>query len=130
MKIIVFEIIFGIFLTILESWVASESTTTTPVSDKFLPDHPDLKESDKYSVPVAKGRQVQFENITVYESAYKNDTQIMLITIYDIFGFHPHVKFIADKLADQGVFVVIPDLFHGNPVPLENFPQPRLNNFY
>jgi hypothetical protein len=99
-----------------------EETTT----QSFLPPHPLVKESDKNSVPKAKGNERAIGNLTVYESPFKSNSTSMIISVYDIFGLHPHVKYIADKLADStDSIVVIPDFFHGNPVEMENFPQPE-----
>jgi hypothetical protein len=99
--------------------------STTPV----LPTHMVVKDSDLNSVPAAKGKEFMLGKFSVYESPlFTNDLKILLITVYDIFGFHPHVKYIADELAKSGFMVVIPDLFHGKPVPLqpvESFPPAK-----
>jgi len=100
----------------------NEEATT----QRFLPEHLPLAESDKHSVPPAKGKETKIGNLTVYESPSKSGAKSLIITVFDLFGFHPHVKYIADKLSKStGSYVVIPDLFHGNPVDVKTFPQPE-----
>jgi len=83
-----------------------------------FPGHYHPKVDDDY---VPRGRQyfVQELNMTVYDTA-PNDAGApdrVLISVYDIFGFHDHIKQIADTVAAGGPFrVVIPDFFRQGPV--------------
>jgi dienelactone hydrolase len=68
-----------------------------------------------------KGTILKIGDLEVYETADK-EPKILLINIYDIFGFHNVTKQFADKLASAGFRVAIPDFFRGKPFPLEKFP--------
>lgn len=106
---------------------ASSQAPLPSATPTFLPPHQRPVRSDLASMPVAKGTEFQIGNLTVYESPATNQTfdGAMLISIHDIFGFHPHVKYISDRLAEFGLRTVVPDFFHGEPVPVENFPPPK-----
>ncbi|CAL8101426.1 unnamed protein product [Orchesella dallaii] len=109
----------------------SSSTTTeissTTSSAPFLPPHQRPARSDLASMPPPTGQEIVVGNVTIYESAVTNDTfeDVMLISVHDIFGFHPHVKYISDRLSGFGFRAVVPDFFHGNPIAIENFPPPN-----
>jgi len=87
-----------------------------------FPGHFHPKVDDDY---VPRGREyfVQSLNMTVYDTAL-SDTGApsrILIAVYDIFGFHDHIKQIADAVSAgkgaSGQFrVVIPDFFRQGPV--------------
>lgn len=102
----------------------TEDAPFTTTTEAYLPEHPKLSPTDKFSVPEPKGSERKIGNLTIYESPNKNGSKTLLITMYDIFGFHPHVKYISDELAESGFRVIIPDILRGNPVEIDNFPQP------
>ena len=87
-----------------------------------FPGHYHPKVDDNY---MPRGREyfVQALNMTVYDTA-PSDTGAptrILIAVYDIFGFHDHIKQIADRVAagkgNSGQFrVLIPDFFRQGPV--------------
>ncbi|XP_066362204.1 endo-1,3;1,4-beta-D-glucanase isoform X2 [Miscanthus floridulus] len=55
------------------------------------------------------------------------DSKAAVVLVADVFGFEaPILRKIADKVASSGYFVVVPDLFHGDPYVPENgkpFPE-------
>ncbi|KAJ5650974.1 dienelactone hydrolase [Penicillium longicatenatum] len=69
---------------------------------------------------VAKGKLSQIAGIeayTVYPEYQSTDKAILILT--DIIGHHfINIQLIAAQSAANGYFVVIPDLFEGEPVPL------------
>ncbi|ODM98296.1 putative AIM2 family protein C30D10.14 [Orchesella cincta] len=77
----------------------SSTTSTAP----FLPPHQRPVRSDLASMPPPTGQEILVGNVTIYESAVTNDTfeDVMLISVHDIFGFHPHVKYISDRWQDM-----------------------------
>ncbi len=110
----------------------TEGTTSTISSTMvsavpFLPPHQRPVRSDLASIPPPKGHEIDVGNLTIYESPVTNETfeGVMLISVHDIFGFHPHVKYISDRLSEFGLRTVVPDFFHGKPVAIENFPPPK-----
>lgn len=119
----------------ISSTIATTPTTTTTeeaISSTvsavpFLPPHQRPVRSDLASMPSPEGHEITIGNLTIYESPVTNDTfeGVMLISVHDIFGFHPHVKYISDRLSEFGLRTVVPDFFHGKPVSIENFPPPK-----
>lgn len=105
----------------------STTTSTTGSAVPFLPPHQRPVRSDLASIPPPKGHEIEVGNLTIYESPVTNETfeGVMLISVHDIFGFHPHVKYISDRLSEFGLRTVVPDFFHGKPVAIENFPPPK-----
>ncbi|KAJ5994254.1 hypothetical protein N7451_009978 [Penicillium sp. IBT 35674x] len=69
---------------------------------------------------VAKGKLSQIAGIeayTVYPESQSTEKAILILT--DILGHQfINIQLIADQFAANGYFVVIPDLFEGDPVPL------------
>ncbi|KAI2847922.1 hypothetical protein CBS147343_7684 [Aspergillus niger] len=68
-----------------------------------------------------KGELKKIDDILTYVSYPPNkSTQNAILFLSDIFG--PKLvnsQLIADQFAANGYFVVLPDLFHGDPVPVE-----------
>jgi len=61
-------------------------------------------------------------DMIIYETLNKTSTKI-LIAAYDIFGFHPNTKQVADILAQEGTYrIIMPDYFRGSPFTVNNFP--------
>lgn len=53
------------------------------------------------------------------------DSEAAVVLVADVFGFEaPILRKIADKVASSGYFVVVPDLFHGDPYVPENAEKP------
>lgn len=53
------------------------------------------------------------------------DSKAAVVLVADVFGFEaPIMRKIADKVASSGYFVVVPDLFHGDPYAPENVMKP------
>jgi len=104
---------------------ATSSSTVSSVP--YLPPHQRPIRSDLASMPQPGGQEILVGNLTIYESPVTNGTfeDVMLISVHDIFGFHPHVKYISDRLSGNGFRAVVPDFFHGKPVSIENFPPPN-----
>jgi len=110
--------------------VVEGNDSSTKGDSAFLPKHPEVKASDKNSVPPSKGRDVQVNpKLSVYESPIANNSgKALVIAVMDIFGMHPHVKYISDSFAEAGFIAVVPDLFHDDwtAVPMDNWPPPNV----
>mmetsp|Transcript_12309 Transcript_12309/g.29237 ORF Transcript_12309/g.29237 Transcript_12309/m.29237 type:complete len:249 (+) Transcript_12309:95-841(+) len=53
-----------------------------------------------------------------------------VVLIMDIFGFSfPQVFQVADRIADSGFAVGVPDIFRGSPWPMDKFPPKPEDNF-
>jgi len=73
------------------------------------------------AVYTPKGTIEKLGDFDMYVTGPK-DSKIAYISIYDIFGLKANVMQFADKLADTGVRVVMPDFFRGKPwekIPLD-----------
>ena len=58
----------------------------------------------------------------VYETGRKNNGRVIIV-VYDIFGYHPNTKQVADKVAELGDFrLVMPDFYRSVPWDEKNFP--------
>ena len=63
----------------------------------------------------------KLDDLEIYET--KNKTPKIIISAYDIFGFHVNTKQFADILAAEGDFrVIMPDFLRGSPLDPNNFP--------
>ena len=72
-----------------------------------------------------KGREIILDAMKVYETGRKDNDRVIIV-IYDIFGFHPNTKQVADRVAEMGDFrLVMPDFFRSDPWSLNNFPPAK-----
>jgi hypothetical protein len=89
----------------------------------YLPQFPAHSKSARVENYVPKGEMVFIPslNMSVYESL-RNESLAesrVLVAVYDIFGFHDHIKQIVDTVAasKRGFRIVVPDFFHGTFFP-------------
>jgi dienelactone hydrolase len=69
-----------------------------------------------------KGSYQTIGDLKTYVTGNQSSSTVLTI-IYDIFGFHPATQQGADLLASSlDALVVMPDFFHGKPMPQELFP--------
>ncbi|KAL0039957.1 hypothetical protein WJX79_000033 [Trebouxia sp. C0005] len=62
-----------------------------------------------------KGKNVELGPLTTYVTGTENAGGAAVLIITDIYGFSiPNTRLFADHLAQQGFFVLLPDIFHGN----------------
>ncbi|KXS11997.1 alpha/beta-hydrolase [Gonapodya prolifera JEL478] len=99
-------------------------TSLTSADCCRVPASPNFKPTSEY-VPVGKTLHnvdgYGFDLYVTPESAPKGKAAI--IGIYDVFGVHPNPRQVADNLAKAtGVTVIFPDVFHGNPWDIRDFP--------
>jgi len=77
-----------------------------------------------------KGKLVKLDNIEAY-SVGPTDSRLVIVFVYDIFGFHPTTLQTVDKLSEAlNVRIVAPDYFDGKPYPLENFPPKDFSELF
>ena len=61
-------------------------------------------------------------DMLIYETGNQTSNKV-LISVYDIFGFHENTKQVADILAAEGgYYIVMPDYFRGSPFDVNNWP--------
>lgn len=61
-------------------------------------------------------------DMQIYETGNSSSNRV-LISVYDIFGFHENTKQVADILAAEGGYrIVMPDYFRGTPFDVNNWP--------
>lgn len=79
--------------------------------------------------PVGVGRLESFEDLTAYVTG-PSDATAAVILISDVFGYEaPNLRKLADKVAEAGYLVVVPDYFNGDPyVPDQSNIQDWLKN--
>ncbi|ORY79524.1 dienelactone hydrolase [Protomyces lactucae-debilis] len=69
-----------------------------------------------------KGSYETLGDLKTYITGNQKSNKVLTV-IYDIFGFHPATQQGADLLAESlDALVVMPDFFHGKPVPQELYP--------
>ena len=73
---------------------------------------------------VATGKEVQLGDMIIYETGDATSKRL-LISVYDIFGFHPNSKQLCDKIGQTGFRVIMPDFFRGSPWNSNNFPPAK-----
>ena len=78
---------------------------------------------------VPEGQTVNIGDFEIYETKDKTPNKV-LICAYDIFGFHPVTKQVADRLALAGFRVVMPDFFRGKPWPQERYPPANYEDLF
>lgn len=72
---------------------------------------------------VDQGEEISLDGLTVYKSGDPKTAKAGVLLIYDIFGLkHPQLRDVCDRLADAGFYVLMPDIFAGEPFPLDQFP--------
>jgi len=77
----------------------------------------------------ARGTETVVATMDTYETGWVEASKV-LIGVFDIYGFNPgnnNTRQIADRLADYGYRVVIPDWFHGQPWAVEHEGQSELD---
>lgn len=63
-----------------------------------------------------KGRTAELGPLTTYVTGTEKADGGAVLLIPDIYGFGiPNTRLFADQLAEQGFFVLLPDIFHGDP---------------
>ncbi|EGD81467.1 hypothetical protein PTSG_11848 [Salpingoeca rosetta] len=77
-----------------------------------------------------KGKEIKLGELTAYVSGDPASAKAGVILFYDIFGLkHPQVREICDRFAARGYYVVMPDVFRGDPWTLEKFPPKDKTEF-
>ncbi|KAF8401626.1 hypothetical protein HHK36_012572 [Tetracentron sinense] len=70
------------------------------------------------------GRVVEFGGLNTYVTG-STDSKLGILLISDIFGYEaPILRKLADKVADAGFYVVVPDFFYGDPYVPDNAEKP------
>ncbi|XP_078149180.1 endo-1,3;1,4-beta-D-glucanase-like isoform X1 [Carex rostrata] len=65
-----------------------------------------------------------FGGLKTYTSGALDFPKPAVLLVSDIFGFDaPNLRALADKLAESGYYVVVPDFFYGDPMPRNDFSQ-------
>ncbi|KAL3507988.1 hypothetical protein ACH5RR_033370 [Cinchona calisaya] len=78
----------------------------------------------KLSSTSGAGKVEEIAGIQTYVSG-SPDTHKAILLVADAFGYEaPNLRKLADKVADAGFFVVVPDFFFGDPV---DFERPNFN---
>jgi dienelactone hydrolase len=75
-----------------------------------------------------KGTEETVHGLPTYVSPGKQaDKSKTVVFLADIFGFQlPNVRLLADEWADQGYYVLVPDIYQGDPIDnsmLVSFPS-------
>nr|XP_043624782.1 endo-1,3;1,4-beta-D-glucanase-like [Erigeron canadensis] len=72
------------------------------------------------AAPSESGNVLQMASLTCYISG-DPDSKIAVILVSDVYGYGaPKLRKLADKVAHAGYYVVVPDLFHGDPFIRKN----------
>lgn len=76
------------------------------------------------AVDNASGKEEEFAGLSSYVTGSPSSTAVVLF-VTDVFGYKaPLLRKLADKVAEAGYFVVVPDFFRGDPLVLLAGPNP------
>jgi dienelactone hydrolase len=65
-----------------------------------------------------------FGGLKTYISGALDSPKPAVLLVSDVFGFDaPNLRALADKLAESGFYVVVPDFLYGDPMPPNDFSQ-------
>ncbi|EPY50091.1 dienelactone hydrolase family protein [Schizosaccharomyces cryophilus OY26] len=74
--------------------------------------------SGKYTF---QGKEINFGGLNTYAVGSISNKKVIL-SVLDVFGLSEQIKIGADKLAQAGFTVYLPDFFKGSPLPVESYP--------
>ncbi|KAJ1691530.1 hypothetical protein LUZ63_015685 [Rhynchospora breviuscula] len=65
-----------------------------------------------------------FGGLKTYIAGSFEDSKPAIVLVSDVFGFDaPNLRALADKVAEAGFYVVVPDFLYGDPMPPNDFSQ-------
>ncbi|KAL8148963.1 endo-1,3;1,4-beta-D-glucanase-like [Apium graveolens] len=78
----------------------------------------------KLSSSSGSGSVIELAGLKAYVSGSSNSKQAILL-VSDVYGYEsPNLRKLADKVANAGFYVVVPDFMHGEPYDPDNVEKP------